>query len=232
MNKTYLSLLSLLFLFFITTPVSAQVTIKLAGKQYKIPEFNNTHSLPRASYELLLDSECIKYHVLQPLLTSPYEFEVRCSYMRYLLNPYIVDVLKADKDSLWWQQYTIYKDEHGKPGATKYIHVDRHHTLSVFIKRNLISTSFYSVIDSLIHLGLFTEPDISTVLSNLKIKNIKLKQPNMLDGPNDMLFKIKVHQYFRSFTYNDYEFIGNPDVKDLANANKLVNMFLHITSDR
>jgi hypothetical protein len=230
MIKTCLNFVCLLVLLMSTKPVSAQLRINLADKKYKIPEFNNTNSPLHSSYELLQDSECIKYHVLEPLLTSPYEFEVRCSYMRYLLNPYIVDVLKADKDSLWWEQYTIYRDEHGKPGATKYIHVDRHHTLSIFIKHNSVPSSSYSVLDSLIRLGLFTQPDISIILSNLKSRNVKLKQASMLDGPNDITFKIKVNQHYRTFVYNDYSFIANPDIKELTDANKLVKTFLYITS--
>ena len=140
--------------------------------------------------------------------------------------------MKADKDSLLWEKYTIYRAEYPKPGATKYIEVDRHHILSLFIKRNSIAANSYSVIDSLIRLGLFTQLDISTILSNLKSRNVELKPANMLDGPNDMLFRIKVHQHFRSFTYNDYEFIGNPDVKELVNANNLVKTFLRVTSSR
>jgi hypothetical protein len=183
MIKTYLSLITIVLSVILAIPAAAQLNIELGGKHYNIPEFNNTNSLPHDSYQLLLDSECIKYHVLDPLSSSPYEFEARCSYFNFLLNPYVINVLKADKDSLWWEQYTIYRDEYRKSGAIKYIEVDRHHILSLFIKRNSIAVSSYSVIDSLIHLGLFTQPDISTILSNLKSRNVKLKQATMLDGP-------------------------------------------------
>jgi len=231
MIKPYLSLICLLVLLTSATSVSAQLSIDLAGKKYKIPEFNNTIALPD-SYSLLLDSECSRYHILESLSSSPYQFEVRCSYFRYIIKPYIIDVLKADKDSLWWEEYTIYREDNRRPGATKYIDVDRHHVLSIFLKHHSIVPSSFSIIDSLIHLGLFTQPDISTILSNLKQKNVKLKRVAMLDGPPFMLFDIKVNKHFRSFTYYSYEFSGNPDVKELADANNLVKTFLHVTSSR
>jgi hypothetical protein len=229
MIKTYLSLVCILILLMSTTSVSGQLSIKLAGKKYKIPEFNNTNALPDR-YSHLLDSECNKYHILESLSSSPYQFEVRCSYFRYLIKPYIIDVLKADKDSLWWEEYTIYREHDRKPGATKYVDIDQHHVMSIFLKHSSIARSSYSVIDSLIRLGLFTQPDISTILSTLKEKNIELKRVAMLDGPPSMLLNIKVNQHYRSFWYNSYDFIGNPDVKELADANKLVKTFLDFTS--
>jgi hypothetical protein len=227
MIKNYLSFIVLSFL--TTFNTSAQLSIKLAGKRYKIPEFNNANAIPD-SYMLRLDSEYYKYHIIEPLSSSPYQFEIRCSYLRYLINPCVIDILKADKDSLWWEEYTIYWGHERKPGATKYVEVNQHHIISVFLKRGSIAHSSYTIIDSLIHLGLFTQPDISAILSNLKQKNVKLKRVAMLDGPPYMLFNIKVNQHYRSFMYNSYEFIGNPDVKELADANKLVKKFLYITS--
>jgi hypothetical protein len=229
MIKTYLSLVCLLVVLMNAKSVSAQLSIKLAGKKYRIPEFNNTNAIP-ASYMLHLDSENYKYHIIEPLSSSANQFEVRCSYTRYLINPYVVDMLKADKDSLWWEEYTIYWGHERKPGATKYIEVNQHHIISVFFKRGSIAHSSYSIVDSLIHLSLFTQPDISTIDSDLRQKNVKLQRVSMLDGPPYMLFNIKVNQSYRSFWYNSYHFIGNPDVKELADANNLVKTFLRITS--
>jgi len=95
------------------------------------------------------------------------------------------------------------------------------------VKRNSIAVGSYSVIDNLIHLGLFIEPSMDVVLSNLKKKNIKLQKAAIMDCCSPMLFNIKVNQHYRSFIYNDYMFEVNPNVKELADASKLVNMFLY-----
>ena len=131
MNKTYLSLLSLLFLFLITTSVSAQLSVKLAGKTYKIPEFNNTIALPHDPYLLKIDSEYMSY-ILKPLSLSPYPFEARCSFNPSSLNDsYLINVLRCNNDSLWWEEYSLRRREKRMPGAKRYIELKNNDIISI-----------------------------------------------------------------------------------------------------
>jgi hypothetical protein len=235
MIKTYLSLV--IFLLLITPSVSAQLSISVAGKIHKIPKFNKTVSSPRDSFTLRLDSVYMSYHILEPLSSSPYPFEVRCSSSGMTTNEYQIRVLKADKDSLWWELYTMYRTAGRASGATRYIEIGKGRGslpvfLSIFVKRNSIAIGSYSVIDSLIHLGLFSEPSMNAILINLKEKNVKLQDPTLMDCCADMLFNIKVNNNYRRFIYNGAIVENNPNVKELADASKLVNMFLYIASDR
>ncbi|WP_158990190.1 hypothetical protein [Mucilaginibacter sp. L196] len=179
----------------------------------------------------------MSYHILEPLSSSLCQFEVRCSYSGMTTNEYQINVLKADKDSLWWEQYFIQRTTGRAPVATRYIEIGKGRGslpeyLSIVIKRNSIAVGSYSVIDSLIHLGLFTQPSMDVILSNLRKKNVSLQKAAIMDCCSPMLFNIKVNEHYRRFIYDDYSFQRNPNVKELADASKLVNTFLYIASDR
>jgi hypothetical protein len=179
----------------------------------------------------------MSYHILEPLPSSPYPFEVRCAYSGMTTNVYRINVLKADKDSLWWELYTIHRTTGRAPGATRYIEIGKGRGslpeyLSIVVKRNSIAVGSYSVIDSLIHLGLFSEPSMDAILINLKEKGVKLQDPTLMDCCADMLFNVKVNNHYRRFIYNGAMVDNNPNVKELAAASKLVNTFLYFTSDK
>jgi len=235
MIKTYLSLV--IFSLLITISASAQLSIVVAGKIHNIPKFNKTVSSKRDSFTLRLDSMYMSYHILEPLPSSPYPFEVRCAYSGMTTNVYRINVLKADKDSLWWELYTIHRTTGRAPGATRYIEIGKGRGslpeyLSIVVKRNSIAVGSYSVIDSLIHLGLFSEPSMDAILINLKEKGVKLQDPTLMDCCADMLFNVKVNNHYRRFIYNGAMVDNNPNVKELAAASKLVNTFLYFTSDK
>jgi len=84
MIKTYLSLV--IFSLLITISASAQLSIVVAGKIHNIPKFNKTVSSKRDSFTLRLDSMYMSYHILEPLPSSPYPFEVRCAYSGMTTN--------------------------------------------------------------------------------------------------------------------------------------------------
>jgi len=239
MIKSYLSLVCLFVLLISATTVSAQLSIKPAGKTYKIPKFIKTVNVnsSRDSFTLKLDSQFISYHILEPLSSSPYPFEVRCSSSGITDPGYTMNVLKANKDSLWWERYEMYITTTLVKGATKSIEIKKDSQgqpiyLYVYYKRNSIAVSSYSVIDTLIHLGLFTQPSMEAILLKLKQRGVKLQSPSMLDCCSDFLFNIKLNNHYRRFIYNGYMPMANPDVKELAEASKLVNTFYYICSDR
>ena len=236
MIKTYLFIFTSLVL--LTMSVSAQMSIELAGKQYNIPSFSNTNDKPSFRQTLQVDSEFMSYHIIEPLSSSPNQFEVRCSSIGSTTNNYQVTILKCNKDSLWWEQYWFHIGQGKRPNANISIELGKStssvlpYYFSVIIKRNSIATSSYSVIDTLTHLGLFTQLSMDVILSNLKEKGVKLQQPTIMDCCGDEIFTVKLNNQYRRFIYNGYMPTGNPDVKELAEASKLVNTFYYICSDR
>jgi len=236
MIKTYLLLVTTLVL--LTTSASAQMSIELAGKRYKIPSFNITNDKPSIPQALKVDSEFMSYHIIEPLSSSPNQFEVRCSSIGSTTNNYQVTILKCNKDSLWWEQYWFHIGQGKRPKANVSIELGKSassplpYYLSVTIKRNSIAANSYSVIDTLTHLGLFTQPSTDAILSSLKEKGVQLQKSTVMDCCGDEIFTIKLNNHYRRFIYDGTAVVNNPNIKELADASRLVNTFYYIASDR
>jgi len=231
MFKIVLPAICLLFSVLITDSAHAQISVELAGKQYTIPAINNTKSPAINPFDKKIDSEYMSYHVIEPLTSSPYTFEARCSYIGGMTtNIYKVNILKGNRDSLWAEVYTFVRHTRKLNGGAQYIELGKNDIITVFIKKQALNIDADHIIDNLIKLGLFTQPDIDVVLENLKNNNVKLDRSTVMDCCDNLLFDIKIGNHYRNFKYNNYTFTGNPNIKELIDANALTDTFLKITS--
>lgn len=214
MKKSVCCILPLLLAFGFAA--SSQIKVKIAGKQYIVPDFKDG-TVAKPGY--------LKHiSIPKPIEQSKYDIEIRyynSTIVGSLINALVI---KGNRDSLFAETYEI----SGLPArkAAKQVAIKQGNKYYVYYKKQAPRQLLDTVLANLIAHQLFVMQDQHQIYAHLKEQGVKINYPSQ---PNDccldIYIELKLKKHIRSFTYNYYPAADNLQIPQLADENLLMTDF-------
>ena len=197
----------------------AQNNIKIAGRNYIIPDFEQT----------VLTTKDGDFEGVTPIEQSQNNLEIRFSY--FVAAGKAMIAIRGDIDSLWADCYFYEFSSLQKRDPTslsKQFTTSRGYQMSMLTKRLDLTKGADSIVAILLENEIFTLDDENVVLDSLKKNDIPFKNDHWLDGTWGTDFIIKANSQYRRFSIKPEIDRQNPSMEVFAKRIRLFNLFYGI----